>query len=786
MPLLVLRSLAVYGGAAALAIWLAHRFVLPLRWRVALVLACAPLLFTGKAMLTGAVFAPLDILYDAPPFAAHRAELRVAPDRAPVLGDIVYQMIPWQAADRRALAEHRMPLWNPSVLAGDPLLAMQQPAVLRPGAWIGLLLPLPQACTFEVTLRLLIALLCAHLFLRDLGCGEMASLLGALGWAFSDFFAFFLGWGNSAAVAPFPLLLLGARRIVAAPGARSLALLVVGLVLSLTGGHPESSLHACAGAGLYVFFQLPWAPPGRRLLAVGLGLLAGVLALGLCAVLVLPMAEVLPQTAEHVFRVSWYAHAVRSVSGAESLRRLAPQLVPYAMGVSGHGRLMDDFVVPSAYAGSLLFPFAVAGLLSRRRARWFFLGLLLLGLAVCTKTVVADLLTKLPLFDIAINEYLIFLVSFSICALAALGADRLGEGEGSGALAAGAVGTLVAMTWLFLKFRPQMLALEMPRVYIRERAWLGVVPLVFGVALVVALPVRRRATIGLAAVLVIFATQRTLEAGGRYPTMPANTFYPSLAVLDRIPRGAPDRMVALGVALVPNIATMYGLEDVRGYEAMTLNTLKETYPIWCTQPGIWFNRVDEATNPFLAFLNVRWVLTAREAPVPAGWPVLAEDDGMRLIENPLALPRAFVPRSIRSEPDPFRRMDLLKAITDFREQGVTETSPATAAWSPNGDADVRVASYGAQTMDLEIVARKETLVGTSVPAWRGWKAAIDGRSIEPVAFNHAFLAFRVPEGAHRLSLRYAPDGFRRGLAISLATLVVSIGGLALLGRRSGR
>ena len=256
MVLLVARCLAVYGATAAATLLLVRRFVSPLSLRVALVLAAAPLLFTGRALLTGSVYGPIDILYNGYPFGAHRVELGVSPDRTPVLSDVVYQQIPWRAAVRRAAFEGRMPLWNPDVLGGEPLLAVQQPAVLHPGTWIGLLLPLPQAWTFEMTLRLLIALLCAYLFLRDLWCCELASLLGALGWAFSNWMIFSLGVPLMPAAAPFPLLLLGLRRIAREPGRRSVALTVAALVLIGVAGHPETLLHACAAGGVYFLFEL--------------------------------------------------------------------------------------------------------------------------------------------------------------------------------------------------------------------------------------------------------------------------------------------------------------------------------------------------------------------------------------------------------------------------------------------------------------------------------------------------------------------------------------------------
>ena len=424
------------------------------------------------------------------------------------------------------------------------------------------------------------------------------------------------------------------------------------------------------------------------------------------------------------------------------------------------------------------------GLFSRRRARWFFLGLGLFCLAVCIKTVAADLLAKLPLFDIAINEYLIVLVSFSLCALAAFGADRFRVGEGRRVFVAGSVMSVGAVTWLFLHFRPRMASLEMPLDYMRNRFLLQVVPLVIGLVLVAILSHERRAGFGLAAFVSIFAVGRLLEAGGVHPTLPAATFYPPVSILTKIPRDSPNRMVALGMGLIPNISAIYDLEDVRGYETMTLRSLADTYPAWCVPQGIWFNRVDDPTTPFLAFLNVRWVLASRDVSAPEGWPAIAENDGMRLLENPRALPRAFVPRFIRSEPDPARRIDLLKSIDDFGERGVVEGGVAPGVWRENGEAHVAITAYDSQLMDLDVVAHEDALIATSVTAWRGWKATVDGRPAEAVGYNHAFLAFHVPKGRHQLFLRYDPSGFRYGLCISFATLALSIGWLALSRRES--
>jgi hypothetical protein len=469
---------------------------------------------------------------------------------------------------------------------------------------------------------------------------------------------------------------------------------------------------------------------------------------------------------EHALRKGWYALQKRSVPAGESLFRLAPQIVPYGVGVDGMSSVKPGFLVPSSYAGALLLPFAAVGLASRRRERWFFLALGLAGLAVCAKTAAADWIARLPFFDIAINEYMIVLVAFSVCALAALGAQSVSEGRSRSALflAIGSAAILVAL--VHERMRPTMNLLHMSPAYRHARLAEQLAPLLAaGVA--IAAVGRRRVPEGVAITTAIFVASRVLEEGRVNPTIRAEAFYPPPAVLAAVPRDAPWRIAAVGNRFLPNLSAVYGVEDVRGYSAMTLQALRETDELWCVPQGVWFNRVDDPARPFLSFLNMRWALLPAGTPPPVGWPVVAEAEGLRLVENPRALPRAFVPSRVRAEPDAARRLELLRTIQDFRSDGVV-SEPAND-WADNGDATSAVESYSAPSIAVRTEGTTATLVGTSVPAWKGWKAEIDGRWLPLLTFNHAFVGFRVPPGSHRVVLRYLPDGFVRGLAVSLVS-----------------
>src|SRR6266496_3760724 len=185
-----------------------------MRARVCLFLVFGPFLLVGKALLTAGVHAPIDIAYQGPPLSALAARMGTETTKTPILSDVVFQEIPWRKAVREAIKNGTLPLWNRFVLAGEPLLAVQQPAVFHPATWIGFLLPLAQAWTFEMAFRYFLALLSAYFFLRDLRCGELATLLGSVAWAFCDYLVFYAGYPLAPAAAPFPLFLLGLRRLV--------------------------------------------------------------------------------------------------------------------------------------------------------------------------------------------------------------------------------------------------------------------------------------------------------------------------------------------------------------------------------------------------------------------------------------------------------------------------------------------------------------------------------------------------------------------------------------------
>src|SRR5258708_5642977 len=247
----MLPALLYFATSLAL-LALARRFVASFTHAAAIVLLLLPLTFTGRALLTGRLMAPVDIQYLSEPFYGLKSVTPYAPDML----DVVTQMVPWRAAVRESLGRGEWPLLNPHTLCGDVLAAAAQPAAYSPFTLIACLMDPAASFNFSGAIAFFLAAFGAFLFARDLGCGEVAALFGAVAFAFNGPLAFAILWPIGFSWALLPLVMLGARRVVREPGGRAVGLLTTAFVLDILAGHPETTLHVVALGAVWGVFEL--------------------------------------------------------------------------------------------------------------------------------------------------------------------------------------------------------------------------------------------------------------------------------------------------------------------------------------------------------------------------------------------------------------------------------------------------------------------------------------------------------------------------------------------------
>lgn len=764
-------SALLYAVSAAAAI-ACLRLATPLSRRAMIVLALLPLCLTGRALFTGGIYAPIDIAYSNEPLASLAEESGVTRVLNPAASDVFAQFLPWHAAMRDSVRHGQWPLWNRFDSIGHPLLGAAQVAPFHPVTLLGLLLPPPDEPTFAASMLFLLAALSMFALLRELGIGELAASFGAAAWMFSTYLVSFAGTSHGLSLSVLPLVLLGARRAARKANVRAMIVLIAGLLLLVLSGHPETTLHVVALGIAYFVFE--WIPrPRRNAIFAGLG--AGAITLFLAAIYLLPIFDTIGQTREvHERTMLANEHAQPD----ELAHRLRVNLLPFLEGQHGepaaHQTMHGWF--STAYSGSLLFAPAIYTLLFvRDRRRWFFGGLFLFGLAAGVKLPgVADLLARLPGFSIALNDRMISFAAFATAVLAAIGVDEFIK-ERRKALAMLFAATAVVFVIAFIAAQPAIDAAMLSRSFVRLHATRIILPLGLGATIALGIRSRRHAAIALLALLLL---QRAGETATLQPTLPRSAWYPPIAALTPLTQSSDVfRVVGIGATLPPNIAAHYGLEDARGYEAMTHERVGKTLTIWSESQPVWSNRIDDLNAPMLSMLNVQFGLAPLRTPTPAGWTHRATGRGFELFENQRVLPRAFIPRVIHFAPHE-RALSAMRACRDFAGEGWVE-SDGEERTIVNGSGRIDVQRVGSQ-LRINASMASPAWVIVSENGWHGWRALDRGNVVPMRIGNDSFLAMHLEAGEHKIALAFWPHSFVLGRTITLSAITLLLVAFALL------
>jgi len=751
----------LYLATALTLLALASRYLRDFSRAAALALLLLPLCFTGRALLTGRIYAPVEMPYVVHPLRDHRGEFGATAVHDPNLFDIAFQMVPWREAVRRSFANLEWPLLNRYAASGDLLAASMQPAVYSPFTWIACLAPAAESFTFTGSIAFFLAGLGMFLFARELGASERASIVAAIAFMFGAPTAFQILWPVGFAWILLPLVLTAVRRVVREPSMRSMLILTAVLVLEITAGHPETLLHVVVIGCVYGVFEFA---RGRNPRGVGLAIAAGAIAALLCAIVLLPFLDASSQTIEHQIRQAYAASPMRVAAG-EPRAALLGDLFPFT-----RTRLLAR-----AEAGSIVLALAIFGIwCARKRAEtWFFAALTVIGvLAGAQVGPVIQLLHRIPLLDLSMNDRFADAVPMCLGILAAFAIDRLSRGAALAMIGLFAVVAAGAYAFNGAALDPNRTVAEIVPLGIAAIVvWLSGAP--------ASSPVRAGETPALhaLALLALILAQRVMSDGHLIPIHDRSVAYPRTPIFGPMlaaKGGEPFRIIGTNGALMPNTATMYGLEDARGTTAMTLAYLDEAAPLWSRGRGQALGNLHDLTRPMIAMMNVRFgIAYAGEGPPSSGWREVMIDAHTRLTESERVLPRAYVPRRVVLADD----LEAMSRETDFGDRswinvhgpaGDHDNGPGLVKTSP------RKLGY-----DLEATMERAGFVVISEAAWRGWRAYIDDQPVKVERANHAFLAVYVPAGRHQVRLVFLPRSFVIGRTVTALTALLLVIGCRL-------
>ena len=310
----------------------------------ALTVSLAPVLYFLPALLAGSVLCPDDgTIFNTP--------LRVAAANITLSGSL--------------------PLWNPYIFGGMPLLASAQGGLLFPPNWFYLFFSPQTATNLMVVTSYMIAALGAYLYARRAGSSVAGAVVTSLAWQWGGFLVGQIGHINvvqTGACLPWVLWALDGYAVT---GRRKWGVALAAFVaLQTFVGHQQTLAYSLLLVAAYAVFNAYTLRESRARYLWSLALLAaGVL---LAAVQILPTFELL--------RNSLRADSSYDFFTSFSLPpgMLATFLAPYVAG-GGDGRLFRaPYVGPpyygemAGYVGALGLMLAVCAVVCKRDARTKF------------------------------------------------------------------------------------------------------------------------------------------------------------------------------------------------------------------------------------------------------------------------------------------------------------------------------------------------------------------------------------------------------------------------------
>lgn len=704
------------------------------------------------------------------------------------------------------------PQWNPYLFGGMPYIAAMHGDIFYPTFLLRRVLPTDVAMTWGMILHLMLAGIATYTFLRRIGVGFHAALLGGLAYMMSGQVASLVSPGHDGKL--FVSALLPVTLIVLTSGVRdgrraSWGLLAIIVGLGVLSPHPQLLQYLLLASGAWALMLAFGAVGGvalnsrERVVRLGAALGAVLLGLGIGAVQYLPVMEY----------VDWSPRAggmgwEHATSYSMPIEELFNTYLPQFTGILENYWGRNGIHFHSEYLGAgVLFLAATAyarGLDDqRRRLLWFFSGMLIIATlwALGGNTPFYHLVyAVVPGSKFFRAPSTIFFVSsFAVAVLAAFGAERVLAGQVGRRWLIGvaAVGAGIAVLATVGVFQQVATVLALPQQVdkvdgntsaVVVGSWRSFIFLGAAVGLAALIAARRlpAALGGSLLAVVIVADLWSIERLYFKFSEPAAVVYASDPAIEHIKQEAePVRVIhnAFEYSAVHNDPTIsldglmvHKVRVVLGYHGNELGRYQQLVGYRnLLNPTIW------------GLLNVKYFYTNSDrigvpgSRIVVGPVQTARGSTVWLHELPTEHPFAWVAPAVAKFPDdaveeafrapnfPYRSVALLPPESTTPAAQL-ERLPAAL------DLRARTTSYapGRISITLDAPAPEGSALVVSENYYPGWQASVDGQPAKAERANLSLMAVALPAGAREVELSFDSAPFRTGSRVTLALIAFSL------------
>jgi hypothetical protein len=766
--------------------------------------------FFAKELFTDRTLVTFRLQNSFPWLAEATREDLAAPS---VTSDCTLSYYPRRVFASEAMRQGRIPFWNPHQFCGTPFFANFQSGVLYPvNLAIYGLSPTTQMDVY-LYVHFLVAAVFGYLLGRRLKFSRAAAVVSAIAYTFSSFMVTRLGQPTLVSTASwFPALIYFAEGLVEAPSLRRAGLLSLALAFTILAGFPQVVLFALYTVVIYVALRVLVGRPGtvrpRLACLVFLGL-SLVVACFLCAFQLLPTQELSTFSYRKTLPYSMILSSAHHKLVA--LKYFIPDILgdPLEMGVISKAltrvdqgpRFAQNYVSTVGYVGVLPLVLALVALARLDRKTMPFAVLAGLSLLVVFGSPLLRLAYgTLPGFNFSRIDRVIVVFMLGVAVLAGRGYDLARAGQAARRRIAIGAGFLlfaaVLVVWLrqsglglILRETGASLSRDEYLAYASNKMAAFVALAALSGALVALAGRRRLGPVVLLAATLGLLLADLLPNGTKFKvSQPAGEILPRSSLVDRLKGDDGQWRLAKyrNDVLPANLATLVGLEDIHGYDALNVRHYIEVMgavdsTIIDVANAALRRRIgpisseDNLASPVLDLMNVKYVLTTEKTASGRREAVaLANDD---------CLARAFLVERARFFPSYDDVLAYMKtADFDPRREVLLKGDPAGGLARADGEPGrVGVVKYHGGDLTVDVEAATKCYLVISDVFYPGWRAFIDGKPAPLVRANYAFRAVEVESGAHEVRMTYKPALFTIGVMFSVAgvallALMIASGG----------
>ena len=780
----------------------------------------SPVLFQGKT------FYAFDSLLEYLPWSSN-TPAGFRPQNA-LITDPVNLSFPGSRDFKTCIDKKTLPLWNASIFCGTPLGGGASTAYTSPIPFFSYtFLPILTAHDVLLWVYLLGAGLFMYLFLQKIGLGILPALVGAISWMFNGYIIVWFEFDTALILATsLPAALLCFERWKQNKTQLNALCFIGALAISISSGFAHIIIYQTIFISCYVLYRYFSSMKSRpmRITKKDVKSLLIPMFLGACIAATFFTAHLSllnqPQRQNYSFQDLY------KQTGEVPPKYLLTLIFPDFFGNPATKitftprpnppQPYNNYNELCIYGGILPLFLVLACLpfLFRRKFLLFFFLSAILSLTMAMGSILYYPLMKfIPGLSLSTPTRILYLFAFSLCVLAAIGADILvGLDKKKKWLCFGLWFIIPAITIGISLIVQTPGGIKWAADFQRWPNWdqiYGMLQVHFALigSVTIVKPLLIAFTTFLLLTLILFSTKQKLKTiflmiailvlsydlisfGLIYNTAsPKYLAYPETEAIRFLKRDKSlFRIMSFGNFL-HNSFSPFGIEDIGGYSSFyprrygefihlsqfgTKSPMPDNFSRWMSFRNF--------GSPLLNLINTKYLL------LPPSWTAkvpgirLVYDKEIKIYENEDVFPRVFFVPSYQYCASPKETLAKLASSknSDLKNTVFLEEHPPNDflqkrdhTGSDKVESSIKVVSYKSDSMDVEVSSNQNGFLVISNAFDPGWKARVDGVETKVLHANYIIQALPIRAGDHSVEVFFRPT-------LSIASLIISSLGWILL------